>query len=95
MKKKITALAFAGASLGMFVSAPTASAGHCVVVDADGNVTGDTPGFSYFGTDHVKDSDHNEGNNEDNPHTPGASNCSDLTIDENVSPSERAPGRNR
>lgn len=64
----------------------TASAAHCVAP------VGDSPGFSYFGNDHVKEENHsNEGGNP-GPHagTPGASNCRDTS----GSPSERAPGRN-
>lgn len=62
----------------------TASAAHCVSPD------GTSPGFSYFGRDHVKESAHaNEGGNP-GPHagTPGASNC--LATSGN--PSGRAPG---
>ena len=68
----------------MFGSAGTASAAHCV--DHDGT----TPGFSYFGNDHVQESTHAEGGNP-GPHagTSGASNC--LATAGN--PSERAPGQ--
>lgn len=82
MKKKIIALAFAGTSLGVFASAPTASAAHCVETNE--------PGFSYFGTDHVQEEGH-EGRDK-HAGTSGASNCND---DVNPSPSTRAPGRNR
>lgn len=82
MKKKLAAIAFAGATLGMFAGAPAASAAHCV--------EGDSPGFSYFGNDHVQDADHNEGKGQ-HAGTAGASNCRDTT----GSPSERAPGQNR
>lgn len=66
-----------------FSSAGAASAAHCV--------EGSSTGFSYFGTDHVKESTHAEGGNP-GPHagTSGASNCRATT----GSPSERAPGRN-
>lgn len=59
-----------------------ALAAHCV--------EGGSPGFSYFGTDHVQEADHPEGGNP-GPHagTSGASNCRETT----GSPSERAPGR--
>lgn len=63
----------------------TASAAHCVSPD------GDSPGFSYFGTVHVKGDAHsNEGGNP-GPHagTAGASNC----LATSGSPSERAPGK--
>ncbi|MDP9394524.1 MAG: hypothetical protein M3Q27_09880 [Actinomycetota bacterium] len=68
-----------------FGVAGTASAAHCV--DADRT----SPGFSYFGTDHVQESTHAEGGNP-GPHagTSGASNCRETT----GSPSDRAPGRN-
>jgi len=81
---KATAI-LAMASGSVLLSAGGASAAHCV--------EGDSPGFSYFGTDHVKEDGHaNEGGNP-GPHmgTPGASNCRDTT----GSPSERAPGKNR
>jgi hypothetical protein len=67
-------------------SAGSASAAHCQ------SATMDSPGFSYFGTDHVQESTHAEGGNP-GPHagTSGASNCRETT----GSPSERAPGRNR
>lgn len=75
----ITAAMAAGAAIG---TAGSAAAAHCV--------EGDTPGFSYFGTVHVKESTHAEGGNP-GPHagTSGASNCRATT----GSPSERAPGR--
>ncbi len=62
----------------------TASAAHCVSPE------GDSPGFSYFGNDHVKEANHKEGGNP-GPHagTPGASNC--LATSGN--PSGRAPGK--
>ena len=65
----------------MVGTAGAASAAHCL--------EGDSPGFSYFGTDHVQKADHAEGNNPGHMGTPGASNCRDTT----GSPSERAPGR--
>ncbi|MDQ3690865.1 MAG: hypothetical protein M3406_12700 [Chloroflexota bacterium] len=83
-KKFLAGLIVAGALAGIPVA--SASAAHCV--DTDGT----TPGFSYFGTDHVKEADHAEGGNP-GPHagTSGASNC--LTTSGN--PSERAPGQNK
>ncbi len=69
MKKKLAALAFAGASLAMFAGAPSAGAAHCVAPD------GSAPGFSYFGTVHVQGDAHdNEGGGVHNG-TSGASNC--------------------
>ena len=68
----------------LVAGAGSASAAHCL--------EGDSPGFSYFGTDHVQEADHAEGGNP-GPHagTSGASNCRETT----GSPSERAPGRTR
>ena len=70
----------------LFAGAGTASAAHCVDTEKS------SPGFSYFGTDHVQEVDHAEGGNP-GPHmgTSGASNCRDTT----GSPSDRAPGQNR
>ncbi len=85
MRKKLRAAAVAGAAMSALAFVPAgASAAHCV--------EGDSPGFSYFGTDHVKEADHPEGGNP-GPHagTSGASNCRDTT----GSPSERAPGQNK
>lgn len=67
----------------MFGSAGAASAAHCV------DSAGTTPGFSYFGTVHVKVADHAEGVNPGHAGTGGASNC----LDTSGNPSERAPGR--
>ena len=85
MRKKLRAAAVAGVAMGALAFVPAgASAAHCV--------EGDSPGFSYFGTDHVKEADHPEGGNP-GPHmgTSGASNCRETT----GSPSERAPGRSK
>lgn len=84
MRKFSTAVAVAAvAAVAAFPAG--ASAAHCVGPE------GDDPGFSYFGTDHVQESNHPEGGNP-GPHagTSGASNCRDAS-----DPSERAPGRNR
>ncbi len=92
MKKKLIALAFAGTSLGVFASAPTASAAHCVApepVEGSEEEAERSPGFSYFGTDHVQEEGH-EGRAK-HMGTSGASNCRDTT----GSPSERAPGQNK
>jgi len=79
---KATAI-LAMASGSVLLSAGGASAAHCV--------EGDSPGFSYFGTDHVKEDGHaNEGHGV-HKGTSGASNCRETT----GSPSERAPGKNR
>ncbi|MEO6712025.1 MAG: hypothetical protein ABIM89_01190 [Mycobacteriales bacterium] len=88
MKKKL-AYAFVTAALvgGMgLASTGTASAAHCQ------NAEKTSPGFSYFGTDHVQEATHAEGGNP-GPHmgTSGASNCRATT----GSPSVRAPGQNR
>jgi len=74
MNKKLAAIAFAGATLGLFATGPSAGAAHCTSPD------GMSPGYSYFGTDHVQESSHKEGVNPETgtgPHagTPGASNC--------------------
>jgi hypothetical protein len=81
LARTIAVAALDGGSL--FVTAGGASAAHCV--------EGDTPGFSYFGNDHVaEESPHtNEGINPGHAGTPGASNCRETT----GSPSLRAPGR--
>ncbi|MGI8911366.1 MAG: hypothetical protein ACR2JR_12565 [Rubrobacteraceae bacterium] len=83
MKKKIAVGIIFAAMSSLIVGAPV-SAAHCV--DEDGT----SPGFSYFGTDHVQEADHAEGGNP-GPHmgTSGASNCQETT----GSPSERAPGQ--
>ena len=83
-KKLLAGLVIAGALAGIPVA--SASAAHCV------DASSTTPGFSYFGTDHVQEADHAEGGNP-GPHmgTSGASNCEATT----GSPSERAPGRNQ
>lgn len=84
MLKKIgITLATVAFASGMSVlGGGTAYAAHCV--------EGDSPGFSYYGNDHVQEADHAEGGNP-GPHagTSGASNCRETT----GSPSERAPGR--
>ena len=84
MRKFSTAVAVAAVTAVAAFPAG-ASAKHCVSEE------GDDPGFSYFGTDHVQETDHREGGNP-GPHagTSGASNCRETT----GSPSERAPGQN-
>ena len=73
-------------TISMVIFPATASAAHCVAPAGEPS----SPGFSYFGRDHVQESTHAEGGNP-GPHagTSGASNCRDTT----GSPSERAPGR--
>ncbi len=91
MNKRIRLAIAAAAVVGGFTisQAGAVSAAHCVSPAAEGV---DTPGFSYFGTDHVKQDGHaNEGSGRPHLGTPGASNCRDTTD----SPSERAPGQNR
>ena len=94
MKRKfayafVTAMMAGGMTIG---AAGGASAAHCVDPE-----TGTSPGFSYFGNDHVQEKDHNgaepgqpEGGKV-GPHagTSGASNC----LETSGNPSKRAPGR--
>ncbi len=88
MSKKIIVCAVFAVMSSLMVAGP-ASAAHCIDTQDPEDAT--TPGFSYFGNDHVQEADHAEGGNP-GPHsgTSGASNCRD-TID----PSERAPGQNK
>ena len=85
MKKKLAAIAFAGASLAMFAGAPSAGAGHCVAPATEEPA----PGFSYFGTDHVQSQAHDSEGEGKHSGTAGASNC---RANEG-SPSDRAPGQ--
>ena len=73
-------------TMSLAVSPATVSAAHCVASADEPS----SPGFSYFGREHVQESTHAEGGNP-GPHmgTSGASNCRATT----GSPSERAPGR--
>jgi len=80
LAKTIAVTAMVGGSI--LVSAGGASAAHCVAPE------GDSPGFSYFGTDHNQEAHANEGQGV-HAGTSGASNCRDTT----GSPSERAPGQ--
>lgn len=92
MRKKLSAAAVVGAATVALAFVPaSASAAHCVAPASEPS----TPGFSYFGTDHVQETDHNgtapgrpEGGNA-HMGNPGASNCRETT----GSPSERAPGQ--
>ena len=67
-------------------SGSQANAAHCVAPAGEPAA----PGFSYFGREHVQETDHKEGGNP-GPHqgTPGASNC----FETQGNPSERAPGK--
>ena len=85
MKKKLAAIAFAGASLAMFAGAPSAGAAHCTSPD------GTSPGFSYFGTVHVQGDAHDNEGGGQHAGTSGASNCQTTS----GNPSGRAPGQNR
>lgn len=81
-RRLLVGMTLAAALAGIPVA--SASAAHCVDMD------GTSPGFSYFGTDHVQEADHAEGGNPGpNAGTSGASNCREAT----GNPSERAPGR--
>lgn len=87
MRKKLSSAAVV-AAMAAFAFAPAgASAAHCV--------EGSSPGFSYYGNDHVAEDEAHGGSPEGGnpgPHagTSGASNCRETT----GSPSERAPGQN-
>jgi len=85
MKGKIAVVVSVAAMAALGVGTSGASAAHCQ------NAEKTSPGFSYFGTDHVQEATHAEGGNP-GPHmgTSGASNCRATT----GSPSVRAPGRN-
>ena len=90
-KKLVSAAAVAAAAAAAFAVVPSgASAAHCR------DAANTSPGFSYFGTTHVQNADHN-GEEAGQPEgqgahagTSGASNCRETT----GSPSERAPGQN-
>ena len=92
MRKKLGTAAAVAAVAAFAVIPSSASAAHCVAPSGETP----TPGFSYFGNDHVQETDHNGGEpgqpEGGNAHmgNPGASNCRATT----GSPSERAPGRN-
>ena len=88
MKKIVYAILTAAMAGSVAMSTGgAASAAHCTGTTAEDM---SSPGFSYFGTDHVQEAGHAEGGNP-GPHggSSGASNCRDTT----GSPSERAPGR--
>ena len=78
----LTAAMVGGVAFG---TGGAANAGHCV----DNAEAPTTPGFSYFGTDHVEKDGHDNEGGATHMGTPGASNCRETT----GSPSERAPGR--
>jgi hypothetical protein len=83
---KVTKRLIVGVALAMSMAIipGSVSAAHCVAPVGEAS----SPGFSYFGRDHVQESTHAEGGNP-GPHagTSGASNCRGTT----GSPSERAP----
>ncbi len=87
--KKISAL-LAGTAVGIIAAvsaASPASAAHCVAPAGEPS----SPGFSYFGTDHVQEENHDNEGGGVHMGTSGASNCRSTT----GSPSERAPGKNK
>ena len=93
MKAKLAAVLSVAAMVALSVGTSGASAAHCVAPAGEPS----SPGFSYFGTDHVQETDHNgaasgqpEGGNA-HMGNPGASNCRETT----GSPSNRAPGQNK
>ena len=88
-KRFVAGLALAGMLSGatLLASPGSASAAHCVAPANEESA----PGFSYFGTDHVKLTAHDREGGNPGPHagTSGASNCRETT----GSPSQRAPGQ--
>lgn len=94
MHRKLHTAAVLGVATFALALVPAgASAAHCVAPTGEPN----SPGFSYFGTDHVQETDHNgaapgqpEGGSA-HMGNPGASNCRETT----GRPSDRAPGQNR
>jgi hypothetical protein len=85
MRKKLGSV-IAVTAVATVAAVPSgASAAHCI------SPSGDTPGFSYFGTVHVKSDVHAREGGRPGPHmgTSGASNCRETT----GSPAERAPGQ--
>ena len=90
MRSKLISAAAIAAIAGFAGLPAGASAAHCE------NAEGTSPGFSWFGTVHVKNADHN-GDEPGSPEggathagTPGASNCRETA----GSPSDSAPGQN-
>jgi hypothetical protein len=73
LKRGAAALAVAG-TMALAAGGPPASAAHC---------TAEGPGHSYFGTDHVQESSHDEGRSHR-----GFSSCDP----QNNNPSERSSG---
>ncbi len=87
MNKRFRIAIAAATMVGGFTitQAGSASAAHCF--------EGNTPGFSYFGTDHVKEARHtNEGSTRPHAGSPGASNCRNGAPS-STDPSTRAPGQ--
>lgn len=89
--KKLAYLAASGAlAAGMVVGTTgVASAAHCISPD------GESPGYSYFGTDHVKSHDGPEGSKPGHGPTgsPGAENCRSTDRENGTGPADRAPGK--
>ncbi len=94
MNKRIRIAIAAATIVGGFTmtQAGSASAAHCFEDDPTEEMT---PGFSYFGTDHVKEEAHASEGGNPGPHagTPGASNCRNGAT--GTDPSTRAPGQNK
>ena len=82
MSKKIIVCAVFAVMSSLMVAGP-ASAAHCV--------EGDSPGFSYFGTEFVQE----KGAQEAADGSPGGSTCGPSQSADGISPSERAPGQTR
>lgn len=79
-------LSAAALLVSAFAFAPSSAfAAHCVAPADEPS----SPGFSYFGNDHVQEANHPEGTAEHGGNGPGASECRHDT----GSPSERAPGK--
>ena len=88
MRKKLVS-GMTVAAIAAVAAVPSgASAAHCTAPTG----AEPTPGFSYFGTVHVKQDAHDREGGNPGPHagTSGASNCRETT----GSPSNRAPGQN-
>ena len=88
--KKIAYAVLTAAMAGGIVlgTGGVASAAHCTGTTAEDM---SSPGFSYFGRDHVQSAAHDNEGQGVHAGTSGASNCRETT----GSPSDRAPGKNR
>ena len=93
MKAKLAVVFSVAAMAALSVGTTGASAAHCVAPAGEPS----SPGFSYFGTDHVQETDHNGaapgqpegGKSGRHAGTSGASNCFETS----GNPSVRAPGQ--